>query len=178
MTAWHDSMTNNHKQWLLSIDMKTKVVQHVPVINISTWYMTAWQTIINSKVARITFQHFNNISWFPAVVILTFFYLDTFGLPKSLLKNFTFPHMVGKKFQLFASCSACPSDQHKHLTYDSMTNNHKQWLLSIDMKTKVVQHVLVINISTWHMTAWEHDMTAWLHDMTAWQTIIKSDFWA
>ena len=42
MTAWHDSMTKNHKQSLLSIDMKTKVVQHVPVINISTWHMTAW----------------------------------------------------------------------------------------------------------------------------------------
>ena len=75
----------------------------------------------------------------------------------------TFEHRHENK-----SCSACPSDQHKHLTYDSMTawhdsmiawhdsmtNNHKQWLLSIDMKTKVVQHVPVINISTWDMTAW------------------------
>ena len=34
--------------------METKVVQQALVINISTWHMTAWQTIINSKVARIT----------------------------------------------------------------------------------------------------------------------------
>ena len=34
------------------------------------------------------------------------------------------------------SCSACPEDQHKHLTY--MSYYIKQSLLSIDMKTKVV----------------------------------------
>ena len=30
----------NYKQWLLSIYMKTKVVQHVPRINISIWHLT------------------------------------------------------------------------------------------------------------------------------------------
>ena len=33
-----------YKQWLLSLDMKTKVVQHVPRINISTWNkLETWQ---------------------------------------------------------------------------------------------------------------------------------------
>ena len=41
-----------YKHSVFSLDMKTKVARHVP---------------------RIAFQHFNNISWFPAVVILTFF---------------------------------------------------------------------------------------------------------
>ena len=29
-----------YKQWILSIEMKTKIVQHVPTINISIWHMT------------------------------------------------------------------------------------------------------------------------------------------
>ena len=62
----------------------------------------------------------------------------------------TFEHRHENK-----SCSACPSDQHKHLTYDSMTNNHKPQVLSLDMKTKVVQHVLRISIM--HLTASQHD---------------------
>ena len=52
MTSRHDSMTNNH---FLRLDMKTKVVQHVPRINIK----------------HLTYDII--ISWFPAFVILTFF---------------------------------------------------------------------------------------------------------
>ena len=52
--------------------------------------------------------------------------------------------------------------------HDMKTWQHdKQSLLSLHMKTKVVQHVPRINIK--HMT---YDiMTSWHEDMTAWQTI-------
>ena len=174
LTWQHDSMTNNHKQWLLSIDMKTKVVQHVLVINISTWHMTAWQDCIS------TFQHYN------------IFYLGTSSMIPSVSgqgdsvkkKNipiFTYKNWVFSLDMKTKLVEHVPRINIMHLTYDnmsyiiwhhdSMTNKHKQWLLSIAVKTKVVQHVLVIKISTWHMTAWQHGMTAW-------QTIINSDFWA
>ena len=41
-----------YKQWLLSLDMKTKIVQHVPRINISIWHVickmlgTCWTTFV------------------------------------------------------------------------------------------------------------------------------------
>ena len=62
------------------------------------------------------------------------------------LQTATFEHRHENK-----TCWACPKDQHKHLTYD-IWHHDKQSLLSIDMKTKVVQHVPRINISIWHLT--------------------------
>ena len=48
-----------YKQWLLSMDRKTKVVQHVPSINISIWHMTVkcdmWQHYSDSHFWAYTF---------------------------------------------------------------------------------------------------------------------------
>ena len=47
-----------------------------------------------------------------------------------------------------------------------------QTLLSLHMKTKVVQHVPRINIKHLTYDIWHHDIMTWRHeDMTAWQTI-------
>ena len=48
---------------------------------------------------------------------------------------------------------ACPKEKHKHLTFDSMTNNH------FNIKTKLVQHVPRMNISIWHLT---HNLEVYL----------------
>ncbi len=48
----------NIKHWLFSLDIKTKLARHVP---------------------RIAFQHFNNISWFPAGVNIWTFFLTYYS---------------------------------------------------------------------------------------------------
>ena len=60
-----------NKQWLLSLDMKTKVVQHVPRINLSHLNFQKFQIFKNFK--------FSNFSLFPAFVWLSdiFFYLNS-----------------------------------------------------------------------------------------------------
>ena len=124
-------MWNNYKYSLLSINMKTKVVHHVPRINISIWHMTFDMRNVTCDIwhAKCDMLHV------------------------TLLQILTSEHRDENK-----SCSACPKDQHEHLTYDMrnvicdmqnvtchMWHNYKYSLLSIDMKTKVVQHVPRIN---------------------------------
>ena len=63
-----------NKQWLLSIDMKTKVVQHVPRINLSYF---KFQIFKFSNFFKFSiFFKFSNFLWFPAFVWLSdiFFY--------------------------------------------------------------------------------------------------------
>ena len=53
-----------NKQWLLSLDMKTKLVQHVPRINLSNFNF--WNLILNFQIFKfllvpsfcLTFRHF------------------------------------------------------------------------------------------------------------------------
>ena len=83
----------------------------------------------------------------------------------------TFEHRHENK-----SCSAYPKDQHKHLTCDmwhatcDMWHNYKYSLLSLHMKTKVVQHVPRINISIWHVTCDMRNVTC--------DIITNTQFWA
>jgi len=69
-----------------------------------------------------------------------------------------------------------------HKTYDSMTLWHhdmktwqhdKQSLLSLHMKTKVVQHVPRINIKHLTYDIWHHDIMTWRHD-----SMTNNHFWA
>ena len=57
-----------NKQWLLSIDMKTKVVQHVPRINLSYF---KFQIFKFSNFQIFKFLKFSNFLWFPAFVWLS-----------------------------------------------------------------------------------------------------------
>ena len=132
MSAWHDSMTNNHKQWLLSIDMKTKVVQHVPLINISTWHMTAWQHDMTAWHDSMTNNH---KQWLLSID------MKTKVVQHVLVINISTWHMTAMRAW------------HDRMTawHDSMTNNHKKWLLSIDMKHFLVPsccHFDIFNFSS------------------------------
>ena len=44
----------SNKQWVLSIEMKTKIVQHVPTINISIWHMTCAQSHVTCDMRHVT----------------------------------------------------------------------------------------------------------------------------
>ena len=69
------------------------------------------------------------------------------------------------------NCSACPNDQHKHLTYDmghgtcnrwhatcDMLHNYKYSLLSLHMKTKVVQNFQTFIHSWFPAFVWHSDI--------------------
>ena len=58
-----------YKQWLLSLDMKTKVVQHVPRINLSYFKFQIFKFSHFFKFS--IFFRFSNFLWFPAFVWLS-----------------------------------------------------------------------------------------------------------
>ena len=153
-----------YNQWLLCIDMKTKVVQYESERVI--WFPAfVW-------LSDIFF------SWEPALWLL---HSQVRVVLVSKKKHWrlhpqtaTFEHRHANK-----NCSPCPKDQHKHLTYDmwhsrcdmwhakcDMWHNYKCSLLSIDMKTKVVQHVPRIDISIWYMTCDMRNVTCDMRNMT------------
>ena len=53
--------TFGYKQRLLSLDMKTKIVQHVPTINISIWHITC--DMWHATCYIITNTHFWAFTW-------------------------------------------------------------------------------------------------------------------
>ena len=71
------------KQRLLSLDMKTKVVQHVPRINISIWHLKLdiWHSLLSIDMKTKVVQHVWRIkldnlttgqldNWTPAIIII------------------------------------------------------------------------------------------------------------
>ena len=60
----------NYKQWLLSIDMKTKVVQHVPRINLS--HFKFWILNLNFQIFKFKFFNFQ--------IFIIFFLVPSFCL--------------------------------------------------------------------------------------------------
>ena len=87
----------------------------------------------------------------------------------------TYEHSVNSSFWACTwnkDCSACPKDQHKNLTYD-MSHQHstlsKQWLSSLRMKNKVVEH----DPRMTHVTQVMY-MTHETYDMV-WDQVIKFD---
>ena len=128
-------MWHNYKYSLLSIDMKTKVVQHVQRINISISHITCdmWK-------AKCDMWH-----------VICDIYV-------TYLQILTFEHRHENK-----SCSACPKDQHKHFTCNMWHVKGKMWHATCDIITKThfwaytwKQNMFSmpprINISIWHMT--------------------------
>ena len=116
-------MWHNYKYSLLSLHMKTKVVQHVPSLQGSTSI-----GILN----------------FPFVLRSNIFYIRSSQSCDRRVHRLSITILACNEWVITfeyrhenKNCSACPKDQHKHLTYDSMTpwhdsltNKHKQWLLS------------------------------------------------
>ena len=73
--------TFGYKQWLLSLDMKTKVVQHVPRINLSHLNFSKFQMFQNFKFFK--FSNFSNFSNF-----FQFFNFSNFSFLFSIFFNF------------------------------------------------------------------------------------------
>ena len=120
-----------YKQWLLSIDMKTKVVQHVKRV---------W--IREGKSERVTFEHrHENKSCLEVFSIWG-------GGKKKCIAIFGYKHWVlsidreqktKKKQKLFTMPRQTEWDIER--VRECQSERVRDWILSIDMKTKVVQHV-------------------------------------
>ena len=52
-----------YKQWLLTIDMKTKVVQNVPRINICIWHMTCDMRNVTCDMQNVTCNMWRNYKY-------------------------------------------------------------------------------------------------------------------
>ena len=150
--------------------MKTKLVEHVPRINIMhltcmtyvIWHhdiMTknhlwdyTWKQKLFSMSQGLTLSILHHDIWHHDIM--------TWQIDKQSLLRL---HMKTKVVQ------HVPRINIIHLTW-AMSHDiitwqiEKQSLLRLHMKTTVDPSVPVINL--------------WQHDMTAWQTIINSDFWA
>ena len=87
-----------YNQWVISLDMKTKVGRHVPRINISIWHMTHDSMTNNNfwaytalalhmktkVVVTVTDSHSHRHFWFPVVVKnIWLFYWDSFEINKN-----------------------------------------------------------------------------------------------
>ena len=92
--------------------MKTKVVQHVPAINLSIWHLT-----LDIHFTYATFEHRHENKSCSACPMdqhkhLTF---DTWQM--TLLDTWHFTYATFEHRHENKSCSLCPKDQHKYLEH-------------------------------------------------------------
>ena len=115
-----------NKQWVFSIEMKAKLVQHVE----SDW-MREWESVRVWECESVRVWECESVR-----------------VRECESERVTFEHRHENK-----SCSACREWVNKRVKeWESESVKVREWLLSIDMKTKFVQHVE----SEW-MREWESE---------------------
>ena len=139
-----------HKQQHLSIDMKTKIVQHVPRINISIWHKTCdmrhvtchmWHnykySLLSLHMKTRVVQHVPriNISIWHLTFDMRNVTCDIWHAKCDMLHVTLLQILTSEQRHENKSCSECPKDQHELLTYDMRNVTCDIWHVKCDIIT-------------------------------------------